>query len=87
MSINHATEAIRNKAGTDGDIGAKVIRLDATGPKDTDCVIVHELGRIPVGMHIIKKNKAVDMYIIAENKNRVVVRFTEDNCDVNIRMW
>jgi hypothetical protein len=85
--INHLTVASINRINTDGDINAKVFRIDATGLKNKDYEIVHELGRIPVGMQIIKKNKPVDMYIISENKNRVVVRFTEDNCDVNIRMW
>jgi hypothetical protein len=47
----------------------------------------NELGRVPVGCQIIKKNKDCDVFIVSADANKIVVQFTAAHADVNLRVW
>lgn len=85
--VSHLTEVIKNEYRTDGDIRASVIQIDNTGSANTDYQLINPLGRMPVGVQLIKMNKNVNMWVERSDNQRIVIRFSAANCDVNIRVW
>jgi hypothetical protein len=56
-------------------------------PKTVKMTLPNELGRVPVGCQIIKKNKDCDVFIVSADANKIVVQFTAAHADVNLRVW
>jgi len=85
-NIKHAFEVIEQPR-KDGDFNAIVIRIPDNGIAEELNVIEHNLGRIPIGCQIIKKNAACDVYVTTSNENNIVVKFTVGRVDLNLRIW
>lgn len=86
-TIQHATEVLTGDWRTDGDIDAACIRILDSGAKDVPYLLSNPLGREPIGVQIIKKNKACDVYTINSTRSSLTVKFTVDNCDLTLRIW
>lgn len=89
----HATEIGYTNVVKDGDFDAIVYRVRDTGSslavvsdryKHT---IEHGLNREPVGCEIIMKDKTCDVFVVSKDSNKIVVQFTAEHADVNIRIW
>lgn len=87
MRILHSREALTEQWRIDGDIDAKIIRISDTGAAETPYYLINPLGRLPVGVQIIKKNKACDVYLITETFETLTLKFTVANCDLTLRVW
>jgi len=85
-NIKHAFEAIDIPL-KDGDFNAVIIRIPDNGVAGEQKVVEHNLGRIPAGCQIIKKNAACDVYVVSSNENNIVVKYTESRVDLNLRIW
>jgi hypothetical protein len=85
--IKHTSDIIQNQWRTNGDIDSKVLRIANTGTADTDMQLFHELGRVPVCVRILLKNKACDMWVKSLDEQKIIVQFTVSNCDVNIEVY
>lgn len=83
----HATELTDKNVLIDGDFDAKVIRIPDTGAKDTEYLLVHQLGREPICCRLLMSNKSCILYVSGKDQNKVILKFTEDNCDVNIEVY
>jgi len=85
--MDHArfTDAISRR---DGDFGAAVVRIQNTGDADADYPLNHGLGRIPIGCTI--QLASVDCRVYKGsvwNEEKIYLKFTASNADVNIRIW
>jgi len=78
---------------TDGDMDGIIVRIDNTGDSSVAASdryrheIYHGLKRVPIGAQIIWKNKIVDMYVEAQNEQRIVLRFNTDYARVHVNIW
>jgi hypothetical protein len=85
--IKHTTTTDAGRWATDGDIDAKVIRISDTGVKDSDVLLDNPLGRVPTGIQIILKDKDCDVVHVNSTRSKIVVKFTADNANINLRVW
>lgn len=93
MSIKHLTD-ITTTPRVDGDFNAIVVQITDTGARDGVIdsdryvhTINHGLNRVPIACQIIMKSKPVDVYVLSKDKNKIVIKFTEQRADVNLRIW
>ena len=85
--ISHLTK-VTKQWSTDGDIhGAAVIHVPNTGPAIAPFVLKNPLGRLPVGLQIIKQNKECQVSVLQETPSQIVVQFTAAKAAVNLRVW
>jgi hypothetical protein len=84
--IVHAHEATKDWK-RDGDLDAMVVHVADTGAEIGPMVFSNQLGRVPVGVQIIRKNKACDVVMTAADQNKITVEFTAPHADVNLRIW
>lgn len=90
--LSHA-RAVTAAPSRDGDLDAVVVRVAKTGGSGTvegdryKHAIAHSLGRVPVGCQIIMADRACDVYTVAKDANRIIVRFSTSDADVNLRIW
>ncbi len=82
--MKQATETFETLR-VDADITtARNINIPSTKTEQT---ITHDLGRIAIGVQIIKMNKLVTMYVAKETKNQVSLVFSATEANINIRIW
>lgn len=90
--VMHATEATSTPR-QDGDINAVVVRVRDTGDRTSRRSdryrheINHGLGRVPVGCQVILSDSPVQVYVVTSDRQKIVVKFTEQRVDVNLRIW
>ena len=85
--MNHLHEPLTTRWLKDGDADAYVMRINPTGAANVGYVLTNPLGRIPAGVQITKKNMAVDCFVDSADTNKITVKFTLDNADLNLRVW
>lgn len=88
----HAHDILTTLA-VDGDLDAVVVRIPDTGTRESRCkdryrhTISHGLGRVPVGCQIIMQDAPCQVAVLSKNEQKIVIQFTEERVDVNVRIW
>jgi hypothetical protein len=91
--VKHATEIPINDTARDGDHDAIVYRVRDTGSSLAPVldrykhVIFHGLGREPIGCMVILSDKICNVKVVNKNENQIIVQFTAEHADVNVRIW
>lgn len=91
--VKHATELPISEIIRDGDHDAIVVRIRDTGSSLAPVsdqykhTIIHGLGREPIGCQIIMSDKICNIKAVDKDRNKIIVQFTAEHADVNVRVW
>jgi hypothetical protein len=94
MKIKHATDIPAHPfITTDDEHDGIATCIEGTKAAGTTWTIPHDLGRIPTGVEITRKDKACDVYVYSRNgveqitDTTVTVAFTATNAKVYLRIY
>ena len=89
----HATEINYTNVIKDGDFDAVVVRIRDTGSSLINTydrykhTITHGLNREPVGCMVIMSNKICNVKVVSKDSTKIIVQFTAEHADINLRIW
>jgi hypothetical protein len=85
--VQHATTVLDNEWRKDGDMAAYCLRIPDTGDRENPLTLSNPLGRLPVGVQTIIRNKDINVFVSSVSSTSLTLRFTANNGDVTLRVW